>query len=247
MASQTRTVNKGRFENGDQPQASDYIDLIDSFVSLSDTTSQTLNSNLVVPVLGATTVTAATGIFTTLDAGAVSAQTITVSALTALGPVNAATVSAQAVNTSALNASTVSAQSIITSALNASTVSAQRITVSAIDATGPINAASVSAQSVITSALNAATVSAQSIITSALNAQTVSAQSVITSAINANTVSAQSVTVSALVATGTVRFNIATTVQASGGAGGAVPTSAQGYLEINVGGTIRYVPFFNVK
>jgi hypothetical protein len=58
MTAQTRTVNKGRFENGDRPSGSDFGDLIDSFVAISDSTAQTLTSNLNVPTLIATEVSA---------------------------------------------------------------------------------------------------------------------------------------------------------------------------------------------
>ncbi len=46
MTAQTRTVNKSRFEQGDTPQGSDYVDLIDSYLSLADTTAQSLSSPL---------------------------------------------------------------------------------------------------------------------------------------------------------------------------------------------------------
>lgn len=44
MTQQTRTVNKGRYESGDTPSGSDYVDLIDSFLALADTTAQTVTS-----------------------------------------------------------------------------------------------------------------------------------------------------------------------------------------------------------
>lgn len=59
MAAQTRAVNKARFENGDKPQGSDYVDLIDSFPSLSDSTSQSLTSDLSIPGLVVTNLSAA--------------------------------------------------------------------------------------------------------------------------------------------------------------------------------------------
>lgn len=55
MTSQTRTVNKGRFEQGDTPQGSDYVDVFDSFLSLADTTAQTVTSQITVPTLNVTT------------------------------------------------------------------------------------------------------------------------------------------------------------------------------------------------
>lgn len=44
MTSQTRTVNKGRYESGDTPGTTEYIDLIDSFLALADSTAQTVTS-----------------------------------------------------------------------------------------------------------------------------------------------------------------------------------------------------------
>ncbi len=81
MTAQTRTVNKGVFEQGDQPQGSNYADLIDSYVAIADTTVQSLSSDLIVPILTVTTevsaplirvttVSAATGYFDTINAGA---------------------------------------------------------------------------------------------------------------------------------------------------------------------------------
>ncbi|RJO72866.1 MAG: hypothetical protein C4523_02525 [Myxococcales bacterium] len=114
MTAQTRAVNKAVFEQGDRPQGSNYVDLIDSFLSLQDTTAQTMNSDLTAQVITATEV----------SAGTVNAATVSVSALT---------------------------------------------------------------------------------------------------------------------------VTVTTTVAASGGVGGAVPTSADGFFPITVGGNIRYVPFFKVK
>lgn len=58
MTAQTRAVLKAAFETGDIPDGDDYANLVDSFVSLSDTTAQSLSSNLEVITLIATTVSA---------------------------------------------------------------------------------------------------------------------------------------------------------------------------------------------
>lgn len=81
MTAQTRAVNKSRFEQGDTPQGSDYADLIDSSVSIADTTAQSISSPLTVTgALGAsTTVSAATGEFTTVSADSVVATTVSAS------------------------------------------------------------------------------------------------------------------------------------------------------------------------
>lgn len=49
MTAQNRETNKAVFEQGDRPQGSDYVNLIDSFLSLTDSTAQTVVSNLIVP------------------------------------------------------------------------------------------------------------------------------------------------------------------------------------------------------
>jgi hypothetical protein len=84
MTAQTRSVNKGKFEGGDTPQESDYVDLIDSFVSLSDTTVQAVSSPLTVTVLGVSATASATN-FECL--GAITSPTITTSALNVSGNV----------------------------------------------------------------------------------------------------------------------------------------------------------------
>lgn len=51
MTAQTRAVNKSVFEEGDTPQGSDYANLIDSFLSLVDTSAQAIQSDLSVASL----------------------------------------------------------------------------------------------------------------------------------------------------------------------------------------------------
>ena len=46
MTAKDRPTLKGAFENGDKPQGSDFEDLIDSSVSLTDSTAQTVTSKL---------------------------------------------------------------------------------------------------------------------------------------------------------------------------------------------------------
>jgi len=55
MAQQTRAVNKALFEDGDKPSGSNYADLIDSFISLADTTTQSTTSDISAPKMIATT------------------------------------------------------------------------------------------------------------------------------------------------------------------------------------------------
>lgn len=69
MTAQTRAVLKGEFEDGDTPAGSNYEDLIDSFVSISDTTAQSIASDLSAPILIATTeVSSPQGNFTEVSA-----------------------------------------------------------------------------------------------------------------------------------------------------------------------------------
>ena len=54
MTAQTNAVLKSSFEQGDKPQGSDFADLIDSFLSVVDTTAQEMLSDLTVPNLTVT-------------------------------------------------------------------------------------------------------------------------------------------------------------------------------------------------
>ena len=58
MTAKTRVTNKSVFEDGDKPVGSNYVDLIDSFLSLADTDAQTLLSDIVVPNITVTSVRA---------------------------------------------------------------------------------------------------------------------------------------------------------------------------------------------
>lgn len=66
MTAQTRAVLKSNFETGDIPDGDNYANLIDSFVSLSDTTAQSLSSSLEAPTVIAATVSAGTAYADTL-------------------------------------------------------------------------------------------------------------------------------------------------------------------------------------
>jgi len=61
MTAQNRATLKAVFEDGDIPTGSNYADLIDSFVSIADTTAQSMSSKLTLDTAEVTdTVTAAT-------------------------------------------------------------------------------------------------------------------------------------------------------------------------------------------
>ena len=103
MTSQTRSVNKGRFEQGDTPQGSDYADLIDSYLSLADTTAQSLSYPL--------SITGAISVSTTVSANSMEATTLTVSSAATIGLVCAETafVSALEVSQGKINTANISA------------------------------------------------------------------------------------------------------------------------------------------
>src|SRR3990167_6223138 len=58
MAVVARSVLKAYFETGDVMTAQSFVDLVDSYVNLAGTTAQTMNSDLVLPNLIATNVSA---------------------------------------------------------------------------------------------------------------------------------------------------------------------------------------------
>lgn len=98
MTSQTRATNKARFEEGDTPGGTAYVDLIDSFLSLADTSAQTITSPVVLSdTLGvgakvsATTVSATNGGFNTITVSATAtANTLHVKTLIMNAEVTAA-------------------------------------------------------------------------------------------------------------------------------------------------------------
>jgi hypothetical protein len=114
MTAQTRSVLKALFEDGDKPGGSDYVDWIDSMVSLSDTTAQSMTSDLALPKLIATTEVSSPLIATTK----VSASTGNFSVIRVKGNVSASSlavtgiVSASGANFNVLYANDVSASSL---------------------------------------------------------------------------------------------------------------------------------------
>lgn len=128
MTQQTRAVNKARFEQGDTPQGTDYVDLIDSYLSLADTTAQAMSSPLAVTgALGATTVSAAT-----VSANAVNASAATFTILS-IGTANVSKVSAA---TAVFG--TVSADTVQTSAAHATLISGANVSANALGITGSL-------------------------------------------------------------------------------------------------------------
>ena len=123
MAQQTRSINKSKFEDGDVPQESDYVDLIDSYLSLADTTAQTVTSDLIIPVATITEV---------------SASQVNASAATVAGALSAASVRADnygAVSATSITASAatiageITTRSVVTTALTVSSGANVAITI----------------------------------------------------------------------------------------------------------------------
>lgn len=75
MTAQTRSTLKAVFEDGDVPQGSDYTDLIDSFLSLTNTTAQAITSPLEITVSAITYTNVAGTTLTTAQTSAVFSQT----------------------------------------------------------------------------------------------------------------------------------------------------------------------------
>ena len=104
MTAKNRSDNKAAFENGDKPQGSDFSNLIDSYVSLADSTAQTMTSKLegaefvgavsagnlsisgIITITAGTTVAAVASGAVTLPASAAGYVTVQVSGRTAAIP-----------------------------------------------------------------------------------------------------------------------------------------------------------------
>jgi len=94
MSALDRAALKAAFENGDQPQGSDYENFIDSFVNLAETTAQTMNGPLIL-------------------AGGLSAASISTGAITATGVVSAPSIWAAVGDITAISAQTVTFSSLV--------------------------------------------------------------------------------------------------------------------------------------
>lgn len=119
MTAQTRATNTSRFEQGDQPQGTDFADLIDSFLTLIDTTAQTVTSDLRAANF--------------ITSGEVSAGTLNATNLN-VTTFNATTVSGATVNADSLQATTVSGATLRGNLGIISTVSAAVADISTVSA-----------------------------------------------------------------------------------------------------------------
>lgn len=100
MTARTPTYLKGKFEQGDIPQGTDYEDLMDSYVNIAVSAEQVIDSNLkTTKEFVAATVSANTGNFTNLTANAFNISTVSAASLIA-NVANIATVSADNINVS---------------------------------------------------------------------------------------------------------------------------------------------------
>jgi hypothetical protein len=146
MTAQNRTVNKSRFEQGDTPQGSDYVDLIDSYLSLADTTAQSLSSPLTMAGSLGVSATASASTLEVLGIIHVSGAAtfdghVSAKSLTVTGDVTAA----------AFYASAATLDEIIASAGTFTFVSAANLSANAVGITGSLTwTAEVTASTVST-------------------------------------------------------------------------------------------------
>lgn len=90
MTSQTRSINRSRFEDGDSASGSNFSDLIDSFLSLADTTAQVVTSDIQTPRIIATTeVSTPTLNVTDVNASVVNATRVSAARINTHGYVSA--------------------------------------------------------------------------------------------------------------------------------------------------------------
>ena len=90
MTAQTRSILKSRFEDGDSLSGSNFADLMDSFVSLTDTTAQVVTSDIQTPRIIATTeVSTPTLNVTDVNASVINATRVSAAAINTHGYVSA--------------------------------------------------------------------------------------------------------------------------------------------------------------
>lgn len=127
MTAQVRSLLKGVFEDGDQPSGANFADLIDSFVSIADTTAQSISSNLTVPTLVASVEVSSPLVnATTVNAVTVSASTMTATRI------DVTTVSASVITASDVSANSIQASSMAATLLGVTTLSAANATLNAL-------------------------------------------------------------------------------------------------------------------
>lgn len=125
MTQRSVTYLKGRFETGDIPTQSDYQDLMDSFLNLEASASQTLSGPIVVPTMVVSAIDAARVSATTVSAALVYTNTLRAS------HVSASTVSAATATIDTVIADVVSANTIYADLVKVTTVSGNAATFNA--------------------------------------------------------------------------------------------------------------------
>lgn len=73
MTAKNRSDNKAAFETGDAPTGTNYADLIDSFLSITDSTAQSVASDITVPNITVETLLTLEGSTTVLSTAQTSA------------------------------------------------------------------------------------------------------------------------------------------------------------------------------
>lgn len=138
MTAQSRATLKSKFENGDVPTGEDFGDLIDSFVSLTETSAQNIAgnvqfssnvcaANLFTASFVATSVEASTGTFT----GPVTVSSLTVNNTASVSVFRADSVSA---NNATFNGIVTASTLVVPNTATLSAVQAQSVTTSALAA-----------------------------------------------------------------------------------------------------------------
>jgi hypothetical protein len=154
MTAQTRSVLKGVFETGDTPDGSNYTDLIDSSLNLSDSTAQTVTSDLVVSGTFGVAATASSANLEVVGAARVSGDATFDSAITVSGKATFSTDIAVSGNVSAGTLHVLGAVTIDGAASALSMVITDNLSASAA-AFSVFSAASVSFDTIVTAMVTA--------------------------------------------------------------------------------------------
>lgn len=216
MTAQTRPTNTGRFEQGDQPQGSDFADLIDSFIAIVDTTAQTI----------ASTLTAAGFTTSGTISGAIFSGTT----------YNAQTVNATSeVNTVLVSAVTLDATNIVASNATVASLTGNTATITTFQAS-TVSGGTITAGEFICNA--SARFSSNAQFNSVVSASSiyVAATAVFNGSLFSIASGAGAANVVKTTAGNPVDLNIITS------AGGR--TMCRGFTKIRIEGTVAYIPFF---
>ncbi len=151
MTAQTRTTLKANFEDGDVPTGSNYADMIDSFVSLVDATAQSQVSNMQVPGVVTTIISANSGYYNTLRCASPTGGFYAASANVDVAYI----LQAQIDNLSATN-------------LSATTGNFQRVSASSMSWTGIASGNTLNVGNIIVGTVSATTINATNVTAAGL-------------------------------------------------------------------------------